>query len=108
MVTEVPPPTGPEFGEIEVNPPPVRKSAVSVAPPLGTVMETTLGSPVGVHDGHEGEMAVIEVSELTVKVAADVPKVTPVAPVNPKPLITTFVPPVVGPLFGDTFVISGP
>ncbi len=46
---------------------------------------------------------VIEVSVVTEKLAAaEVPKVTLVAPVNPVPVIITDVPPAVVPEFGDT------
>ena len=48
-----------------------------------------------------GEAAVMEVALLTVKLAAAVePKLTADAPVNPVPVITTEVPPVVGPEVG--------
>src|SRR5262245_55910266 len=55
-----------------------------------------------------GEMAVIELSELTIKLAAGaLPKSTAVAPVNPVPAMVTTVPPVVGPKFGERLVIAG-
>ena len=55
-----------------------------------------------------GEKAVIEVSELTVKlVAALLPKVTAVAPVKALPVIVTDVPPAVLPLVGLTLVTDG-
>ena len=55
-----------------------------------------------------GEVAVIEVAELTVKpVAVAVPNFTAVAPENAVPVMVTDVPPVVGPAFGDTDVTVG-
>jgi hypothetical protein len=45
-----------------------------------------------------GAMAVMEVSELTVKLAATVPNWTPVAPVKAVPVMVTEVPPPVEPL----------
>jgi hypothetical protein len=53
-------------------------------------------------------MAVIEVSELTVKLVAEMPpKVTALAPVNAVPVIVTDVPPAVLPLVGLTLVTDG-
>ena len=50
-----------------------------------------------------GDVAVIAVSEITVKVvAATDPNLTEVAPVNPLPLRLTTVPPAAGPEFGET------
>jgi hypothetical protein len=55
-----------------------------------------------------GEMAVMLVSEFTVKLAAaTVPKDTAVAPVKPLPLTVTLVPPPVLPLVGVTLVTEG-
>ena len=55
-----------------------------------------------------GDVAVIDVSLLTVKpVAAVAPKFTAVAPVNPVPVIVTDVPPAAGPLLGVTLVTVG-
>jgi len=66
--------------------------------PLGVV---TVMSIVAAASG--GEVAVIEVSELTVKlVAATFPKFTRVAPVNADPVIVTDVPPPVVPEPGLT------
>ncbi len=51
--------------------------------------------------GRAGEVAVIWVSETTVKlVAAVAPKATAVAPVKPVPVMVTVVPPAVGPEVG--------
>ena len=55
-----------------------------------------------------GEVAVIEVAELTVKLVALVaPNLTAVAPDSAVPVIVTDVPPVVGPAFGATEVTAG-
>ena len=55
-----------------------------------------------------GEVAVIEVAELTVKpVAAVAPKVTAVAPVKLVPVIVTVVPPAAGPDVGEIEVTVG-
>lgn len=55
-----------------------------------------------------GEVAVIEVAEVTLKPAALVePNFTVVAPPNPVPVIVTDVPPAAGPLLGATFVTVG-
>jgi len=55
-----------------------------------------------------GLVAVIWVSELTVKlVALVVPNLTAVAPVKPQPVIVTTVPPDCGPLLGETPVTLG-
>ena len=48
----------------------------------------------------EGAIAVICVAEVTLKLAATVPKETPVAPVKLVPVRVTEVPPAVVPLFG--------
>jgi hypothetical protein len=66
-----------------------------------TVMSTVPGDSAGL-------TAVIEVSELTVKLAAaTVPKFTAVAPVKRLPLTATVVAPLVGPEVGDTPVTTG-
>jgi hypothetical protein len=55
-----------------------------------------------------GDVAVIEVAEFTVKLAAAVaPKWTAVAPVKLAPVIVTLVPPAVEPLGGFTPVTVG-
>ena len=55
-----------------------------------------------------GDVAVIEVPELTVKPVAGVaPKLTAVAPVNPVPVTVTEVPPAVGPAVGEIEVTVG-
>jgi hypothetical protein len=61
-----------------------------------------------VPEGSAGLTAVIEVSELTVKLpAATAPKLTAVAPVKRLPLMATVVPPLVGPDVGETPVTTG-
>jgi hypothetical protein len=55
-----------------------------------------------------GDLAVIDVEELTVKLLAAVaPKVTAVAPENPVPVIVTDVPPAPGPDVGETAATAG-
>ena len=55
-----------------------------------------------------GDVAVIEVAELTVKLVALVaPNLTAVVPDNAVPVMVTDVPPVVGPAFGATDVTVG-
>jgi hypothetical protein len=55
-----------------------------------------------------GAVAVMEVSELTVKlVAPEVPKLTVLAPVKPVPVVVTTVPPAVLPELGETLVTVG-
>jgi hypothetical protein len=66
--------------------------------PLGVVTLTST-----VPDGREGETAVIEVSELTLKLVALLgPNLTAVAPAKLVPVIVTEVPPSSGPLRGDS------
>jgi hypothetical protein len=56
-----------------------------------------------------GAVAVMRLAESTVKLVAGPasPKVTLVAPVNPVPVITTLVPPLVGPAAGAIAVTVG-
>ena len=55
-----------------------------------------------------GEVAVIDVAELTVKlVALVVPNLTAVAPVNWVPVMVTVVPPEAGPVLGETDDTAG-
>jgi hypothetical protein len=55
-----------------------------------------------------GEVAVIEVAELTVKaIALTAPNLTAVTVVNPVPVMVTDVPPTAGPAFGDIDVTVG-
>src|SRR5205807_10147721 len=56
-----------------------------------------------------GEVAVIELPEVTVKLVAAVePNLTAVAPAKPVPVIVTEVPPAAGPTLGSTLVTVGP
>jgi hypothetical protein len=56
-----------------------------------------------------GEVATTRVSLTGVKLAAGVPpKLTPVTPVKPVPMIARTVPPAAAPLVGATLVIVGP
>jgi hypothetical protein len=59
--------------------------------------------------GAAGDVAVIWLADSTVKAVAGPasPKVTLVTSVNPVPLITTSVPPLIGPADGATRVITG-
>ena len=71
--------------------------------PFGVVTVTSMGPT-----GPPGEVAVIEVSLLTVNVVAGVvPKVTLVAPVKPVPVMVTGVPPLIGPVVGEMPVTVG-
>ena len=69
--------------------------------PLGLVtVMSTVPKPAG-------EVAVIEVAELTVKPAGTAPNLTAVAPVKLVPVIVTVVPPMIGPDVGDIAVTVG-
>lgn len=70
--------------------------------PLGVVTLTST-----VPDDCEGLVAEIWVSLSTVKVAPTVPNLTVVAPVKLAPVIVTDVPPLVGPLPGETELTAG-
>jgi hypothetical protein len=106
IVTEVPPAAGPEDGLTRVTvggATYVYWSLVLVAlvpPGVVTVMSTVPAAPAGA-------VAEIWLDLLTTNVAAVPPKLTPVAPVKPVPLIVTVVPPVVGPDVGLTLVTDG-
>jgi hypothetical protein len=81
----------------------VNWSAADVAevPPVVVTLISTVPVPAG-------DVAVIDVEELTVKLLAAVaPKVTAVAPENPVPVIVTEVAPVVGPAVGEIEVTVG-
>ncbi|MHC2619284.1 hypothetical protein ACVIW2_001316 [Bradyrhizobium huanghuaihaiense] len=54
-----------------------------------------------------GEVAVIDVAELNVKLADVAPNVTAVTPVKLVPVIVTEVPPAVGPAVGEIEVTVG-
>ena len=107
IVTDVPPAPGPAVGEIDVTvggATYVYWSATVVAdvpPTVVTVTSTVPAAPAGA-------VAVIEVSELTVKPSAfAAPNFTAVAPKKPVPVIATDVPPAVGPAVGDIDVTVG-
>ena len=70
--------------------------------PLGVVTVTSY-----VPAALTGAVAVIEVGLVTVKLAADAPNRTAVAPVKSVPVTVTRVPPAVGPLAGLTPVTVG-
>ena len=70
-------------------------------PPTVVTVTSTVPVPAG-------DVAVIEVAELTVKLVALVaPNFTAVAPVNAVPVIVTEVPPAVGPAVGEIEVTAG-
>jgi hypothetical protein len=76
---------------------------VPVAVPPG-VVTITLTTPAE----WKGVVAVIDVSLTTVTLVAAVPpRVTPVAPVKPDPVIVTLVPPAIGPVDGAMMVNVG-
>ena len=104
IVTLVPPVAGPEVGVRPVMAGAGRKLNVPTDAPVPPIVVTlTVTAPVPA-----GETAVIDVAELTVKLAAAVaPNVTAVAPVNPVPVIVTLVPPVAGPEVGESPVMVG-
>ena len=89
---------GPIF-ETETSADPTAKLAALVAVPPGVV--TLIGPVVD----PEGTVVEMEVSELTVKVAATVLKLTAVAPVKFVPAISTLAP--IRPLVGEKLVIVG-
>lgn len=65
-----------------------------LVPPVDVTLMPTVPLPAG-------ELATISLSEMTVKLLADVePKDTPVVPVKPVPVIVTEVPPAAGPSVG--------
>ncbi len=83
-------------------------TGVNVKPPGAEgpagVVTTTSTAP----GAWPGVVTVIVVSSTTVTFAPGVPpKVTPVAPVKPLPVMVTAVPPVSGPLAGVTEVMTG-
>ena len=82
----------------------MKSSADEVADVPPGVVTVTLTVPEP-----EGEVAVIEVAEFTVKLVAGFPepKSTAVAPVRFVPVMVTLVPPVVRPAIGDTLVTVG-
>jgi hypothetical protein len=78
-------------------------SAADVAdvPPVAVTVMSTVPAPTG-------DVAVIEVAELSVKLVALVaPNFTAVAPVNKVPVIVTDVPPDPGPVVGEIDVTVG-
>ena len=106
IVTEVPPAAGPEDGLTRVT---VGRRDVCVlvvgargARPAGRRHRDVDGAR-----GAGGRRHGIWLELFTENVAAVPPKLTPVAPVKPVPLIVTVVPPVVGPDVGLTLVTDG-
>ena len=76
---------------------------VALVPPPAQTVTSTVAAPSA------GEVAVMDVALLTVKLVAGLPdpKLTAVAPVKLVPVIVTLVPPVVGPSAGLTAVTVG-
>src|SRR3984885_5188098 len=115
IVTVFPPAIGPLFGEIDVivgGSTKVIWSAAEVAlVPSGVV---TVTSVFPAKSPFWPKVAVISVSETTVKLSAGIepktgtgPKSTAVAPVNPDPVIVTEVLPTAAPVLGLTPVTTG-
>src|SRR5208282_65100 len=112
IVTEVPPTAGPFFGDSPVTVGAfggggggatyVNSSAGLVALVPSGVVTVTCTVPVPA-----GEVAVIDVAESAVTVAAAEPNLTAVAPASPIPLMVTVVPPDSGPVSGLTPVTAG-
>ena len=85
-------------------------AAVAAEMPAGvvTVMCTVWVPVLSTVPVQSGLVTVIFASESTVRfVAAAAPKLTPVAPVKPLPVMTTRIPSPVGPRAGETLVIAG-
>ena len=79
----------------------VSEAVTALVPP--GVVTVTLTAPVPA-----GEMAVIAVEDVTVKlVAAVAPNLTDVAPVRLTPVIVTLVPPLWGPVGGASELTAG-
>lgn len=106
MVTDVPPAAGPALGATEVTAGAaayVNRSAadVAVVPPGVVTVTSTVPVPAG-------EVAVMEVAELTVKPVAFVdPNLTALAAVRLVPVIVTDVPPAGRPPAGEIDVTVG-
>jgi hypothetical protein len=108
MVTTVPPPVLPLLGLTAVTVGAgaavyVKWSALVDADMPVKVVTVTSTVPAA----SAGAVAVIDVSEFTVKLAPTPPKETACAPVKLVPVIVTDVPPAVLPVFGDTAVTAG-
>jgi hypothetical protein len=110
MVTTVPPATGPEEGEMPDTLGRETSSYMYTADafqmllaPTGLMTETST-----VPAGFAGVMTVRRLSLTTISaVPFFSPNWTPVAPVNPDPVMVTTVPPAMGPPEGETPVICG-
>ena len=82
----------------------MKRSAAEVAEVPPAVVTVTSSAPAPA-----GEVAVIDVAELTVKLVAPIaPNFTAVAPVKLAPVIVTDVPPAAGPDVGEIDVTVGP
>ena len=104
ITTLVPPTIGPDVGARPVTVGAATKVKVPTDVPVPpSVVTLTVTDPAPA-----GEVAVICVAELTVKlVAAVAPNLTAVAPVKLVPVMTTLVPPAVGPDVGASPVTVG-
>jgi hypothetical protein len=104
MTTLVPPNAGPKVGARPVTVGAGRKVNVPADVPVPpSVVTLTVTAPV-----LAGEVAVIWVAELTVKLVADAPpNMTLVAPLKLVPVMTTLVPPLSGPDVGASPVTVG-
>ena len=105
-VTVVPPAAGPVFGlkAVTVGAATAVNWSVEIVrlvPPAFVTVTSTVPAE------RAGAVAVIDVELATVKAAAVPPKLTPVGPENPVPLIVTFVPPDDGPTVGVIPVTRG-
>src|SRR5665213_1810345 len=108
IVTMVPPAVVPDVGETALTTgtgaPNVKTSAETIALVPPTVVTKMLRVPAA----SAGDTTVIFVSEMIVKLAADVgPKCTLVVPVNPVPVTVITVPPATGPDVGEMAVTTG-
>ena len=102
IFTNVPPVVGPDAGEMPVMVGTMYVYEIVAEPPgVVTVILTVPAEPAG-------EVALREVALFTVNVVAcELPNITAVAPVNDVPVITTDVPPAIGPLVGEMLDIVG-
>ena len=76
------------------------EASTTLVPPV--VVTVTLTAPVSA-----GEVAVIAVADVTVKLTAVAPNLTDVAPVRLTPVIVTLVPPLWGPVGGARELTPG-
>src|SRR6204780_1488472 len=101
MVTVVPPVDGPELGEILVM---TGEEKVKLSAGRGALVPSGVMTwTAATRADSAGDTTVMVVSLTTVRsVPATVPKTTSVAPVKWVPVMVTVVPPLVGPVLGDS------